>query len=90
VPRAAADPTSSEQPRHVLTYSLVVRGDSGDMLFDSAPGAFNRLIEVRDRTIDVRIPLKSLGLHGRATPDVEMRDTKAAPSKPYQVARFSP
>jgi hypothetical protein len=90
VPRAAADPTSSEQPRHVISYSMVVRGDNGDLLFDSAPGAFNRLIEIHDRTVDVRIPLKSLGVHGRATPDVEVRETKAAQAKPYQVARFSP
>jgi hypothetical protein len=90
VPRASADATGAEQARSVVNYSMVVRGDNGDVLFDSAPGAFNRLIEVRDRYVDVRLPLKSLGLHGRTTPDVELRETKAAQAKPYQVARFSP
>jgi hypothetical protein len=77
--------------RHVVAYSMVVRGDRGETLFDSSPGAFNRLIEVRDRFIDVRIPLKSFDLHGRIAPDIEVREFNALPhTMPYKVARFSP
>lgn len=73
-----------------VAYSLVVRGEHEEPLFDSRPGAFNRLIEVRDRFVDVRIPLKSLGLHGRSAPEIEVREKAASRPHPYKVARFSP
>jgi hypothetical protein len=74
-----------------VAYSLVVRGEHDERLFDSRPGAFNRLIEVRDRFVDVRIPLKSLGLHGRSAPEIEVREASTLSKlTPYKVARFSP
>ena len=90
-PRASRDAGKAESKRTYLGYSLVVRGDRDETLFDSSVGAFNRLIEVRDRFIDVRIPLKSLDLHGRGAPDIEVKELDALPqARPYKVARFSP
>jgi hypothetical protein len=85
------NPDSAADIPHVISYSMAVRGDRGETLFDSSPGAFNRLIDVHDRFIDVRIPLKSLDLHGRIPPDIEIREFNAQPhTMPYKVARFSP
>jgi hypothetical protein len=91
VPRASRDPAPAADAPRIVDYALVVRGDRGETLFDSRPGAFNRLIDVHDRFIDVRIPLKSLDLHGRIPPDIEVREFNALPhTMPYKVARFSP
>jgi hypothetical protein len=85
------DDAGKTADRHVVGYTLTVRGDRDEALFGGTAGAANRLVEVRDRFIDVRIPLKSLGLHGRIAPDIEVTEF-AAPAQilPYKVARFSP
>lgn len=93
VASSIGSPTTTDDPgnkRYFLAYSLALQGDHGETLFDSSPGAFNRLIEVRDRFIDVRLPLKSLGLHGRSVPEIDLREAEAPAQTPYRVARFSP
>jgi hypothetical protein len=69
---------------------VALHGDRKETLFESRPGASNHLIEVRDRFIDVRLPLKSLGLHGRTIPDIELHRAGVAAQTGYRVARFAP
>jgi hypothetical protein len=87
---AATEAANGGDGQHFLTYSVTLRGDRAETLFASSPGAFDRLIEVRDRFIDVRLPLKSLGLHGRSVPEIELRAVGEPAQPPYRVARFSP
>jgi hypothetical protein len=84
--RPGADTVSS-----TVEYLLTVRGDRGETLFEGAPGAFSRLIEVHDRFIDVRLPLRSLGVRAHGTPDIAIGELDArAQMQSYKVARFSP
>jgi hypothetical protein len=78
------------ETRQVVAYSVALHGDRKETLFESRPGASNHLIEVRDRFIDVRLPLKSLGLHGRTIPDIELSRAGVAAQTGYRVARFAP
>jgi len=87
---ARATPDDAGKEQHGVAYSMVLHGDHHEPLFDSSPSAFNRLVEVRDRFIDVRLPLKSLGLHGRSVPEIEVRRVDAPEQTAYRVARFSP
>jgi hypothetical protein len=87
---ASADGANAGAGQHFLAYSVALNSDREETLFASSPGAFDRLIEVRERFIDVRLPLKSLGLHGRSVPEIEIREAAAPAQTPYRVARFSP
>lgn len=89
-PATSDDAGKDKDQQPFLAYSLVLQGDHEETLFASSPDAFNRLIEVRNRFIDVRLPLKSLGLHGRSVPEIEIREVDAPAQVPYRVARFSP
>lgn len=88
--RATDDGAGRTDTQRVVAYSMALRGDHEEMLFASSPGAFNRLVEIRDRFVDVRLPLKSLGLHGRSIPEIDVRRVDTAEQTPYRVARFSP
>jgi hypothetical protein len=88
--RVTQDATGKAETQRVTAYAMVLRGDHDETLFDSSPGAFNRLVEIRDRFIDVRLPLKSLGLHGRSVPEIDLRRVDTPELTPYRVARFSP
>ena len=77
--------------RYFLAYSVLVENEADEQLFDSTPNARTPLITVHDRFVDLKFPLKSLGLDGTSKPDVEVRESNSLPKiLPYKVARFSP
>ena len=77
--------------RFFVIYSLSLRDPTGDAtIFDSnTDDMFSHLVAVQDRFLDLKIPLKSLGLNGKTSVGVTLQEANSfAKILPYQVANF--
>ena len=76
---------------HFLSYALSVRrGEDKTVFTNSAPDSASRLLAVHDHFIDLRIPLKALGVDAAGRPRIEIGDANRPVTKilPYAVSRF--
>jgi len=76
--------------RYFMEYSFIVRNPNRDSLFsDETKDSFEALTAVQDRDIDIKLPLKALGINPVSSA-VEIVETNSlAKLLPYQVGRFS-
>jgi hypothetical protein len=74
--------------RFFVVYSLTLRDPSDATIFDSnTDETYSHLVAVQDRFLDLRIPLKSLGL--KTSPAVSLEEANSlAKILPYQVLNF--
>ena len=77
--------------RYFAIYQLVLRDDKdGDIFDNNSDDTFTSLVSVQDRFFDVKIPLKSLGLYGKTTVAIELKEVNSlAKILPYAVQPFS-
>jgi hypothetical protein len=78
--------------RYSVTYSLYVKNAAGDQVFESTlgDGSSSRLLAVRDRFIDVRIPLGGLGVAAGAKPKIDLEEADSVMLiLPYHVEPFA-
>ncbi len=79
--------------RFFVIYSLTLRDPVADAtIFDSnTDDTLSRLVAVQDRSLDVKIPLQSLGLPGKISPGLRLQEANSfAKILPYQVTIFLP
>jgi hypothetical protein len=76
--------------RFFVVYSLTVRDPAEATIFDSnTDETFSHLVAVQDRFLELKIPLKSLGLEGKMSPAVALEEANSlAKILPYQVVNF--
>jgi hypothetical protein len=76
--------------RFFVVYSLTVRDPAEATIFDSnTDETFSNLVAVQDRFLELKIPLKSLGLNGKTSPAVRLEEANSlAKILPYQVVHF--
>lgn len=77
--------------RYFMEYSLTLRNRERETLFSNGTNSsFSPLIVAQDQNLDVKLPLKSLGIGG-ASSDIEIRDANS-PGKilPSSVNSFAP
>ena len=76
--------------RFFVVYSLTVRDPADATIFDSnTDETFSHLVAVQDRFLELKIPLKSLGLNGKTSPAVTLEEANSlAKILPYQVVNF--
>jgi hypothetical protein len=77
--------------RYFVAYSFIVDRQGDQNLFDNNTGdPSSRLLAVHEQFIDMKIPLKVLGVDGVVRPGIEIADANSANKfLPYQVSRFS-
>ena len=73
---------------YFLAYSFLVQNARDEWLFDSEPGAYNDLMGVHDRFIDLRIPLAALGVDGDGTEIRVLEANSFAKILPVDVKPF--
>jgi hypothetical protein len=76
--------------RFFVVYSLTVRDPADATIFDSnTEETFSHLVAVQDRFLELKIPLKSLGLNGKTSPAITLEEANSlAKILPYQVVSF--
>jgi hypothetical protein len=76
--------------RFFVVYSLTVRDPADATIFDSnTDETFSHLVAVQDRFLELKIPLKSLGLNGKTSPAVTLEEANSlAKILPNQVVNF--
>jgi hypothetical protein len=78
--------------RYSVTYALYVKDAAGNEVFESAlgDGSSSRMISVRDRFIDVRIPLGGLGVVPAANPKIALEEADSVMLiLPYHMEPFA-
>jgi hypothetical protein len=76
---------------HFISYALTVtKGENRTLFTNIAPDPASRLLAVHDRFIDVKIPLRTLGVSDASPLRIEIGDANWPSTKilPYQVSRF--
>jgi hypothetical protein len=88
--RATFDDSGKANSQHYfLAYSLMIRSDRDEWLFDSEPGAFNDLMTVHEQFIDLRIPLAAIGVDPAGTSEIEILEANSlAKILPVRVKPF--
>lgn len=88
--RATFDDSGKANSQHYfLAYSLMVRSDRDEWLFDSEPGAFNDLMTVHEQFIDLRIPLAAISADPGGNPEIEVKEANSlAKILPIRVKPF--
>jgi hypothetical protein len=89
--RATFDETGrATSNRYFVEYSLSLRNAADQILFSSGTrDVFEPLIAARDRFLDLKIPLKSLGIAPESA-GIEIREANSlAKILPYRVSRFA-
>jgi hypothetical protein len=78
--------------RYSVTYSLYVKNAAGAEVFDSTlgDGSSSRLLSVRDRFIEVRIPLGGLGIAASANSKIDLEEADSVMLVlPYHMEPFA-
>jgi len=77
--------------RFFVVYQLALRDHADEVIFDNdSEDTFTRLISPEERFLDVKIPLKSIGLDGKNPATIDLKEANSL-SKilPYHVQPFS-
>lgn len=83
------DSGKANSQHYFLAYTLMVQNDRNEWLFDSEPGAFNDLMTVHERFIDLRIPLEAIGIASASDAEIEVREANSfAKILPIRVKPF--
>ena len=89
----AADAKGKLSKSYSVTYSLFVKNADGDEVFESTlgDGTSSRMLSVRDRFIDVKIPLAGFGIDPVNQFKVDLEDADSVLRVlPYHVEAFVP
>lgn len=78
--------------RFFVDYMLTLRDGADTVIFSNDTNdTFSPLVAVNDRFLNLKIPLKSLGLEKMSSPKIEIEEANSlAKILPYQVAQDSP
>ncbi len=86
--RATSDAAGKFTHHHFRAYVFAVR--DGDRAILEGVGGESPLITVKGRSIDVRVPLKSLGVDHPGSAPMEIADANSLPRFfPYRVSAFA-
>ena len=77
--------------RFFVIYQLALRDHADEVIFDNDSGdTFTRLVSAQERFLDVKIPLKSMGLDGKSPATIDLKEANSfAKILPYHVQPFS-